>query len=49
MKSVLFPAFVVAAIAIFTTYRIHVRRRFEKLKVSGGRKALAHNLVDRSR
>jgi hypothetical protein len=47
MKSVLFPAFVVAVIAVFATYRIHVRRRFEKLRMSGGRKAFVRNIFDR--
>ncbi len=48
MKS-LFPAVVLAAAAVVAAYRFRARRRFEKLKVSGGRKALVLNLVDRSR
>ncbi len=49
MKSALFPALVFAAFAVATTFRIRARRRFEKLKLSGGRKALVLNLVDRNR
>lgn len=48
MKS-LFPALVLAAATAVAAYRFRVRRRFEKLKVSGGKKALFLNLMDRNR
>lgn len=49
MQSALFPAAVLAAVAIFYVRRAVVRRRFERSNVSGGRKALVLNLVERSR
>lgn len=47
MTSALFSAFVLIVVASLATYRIRMRRRYEKLKVSGGRKAFALNLFDR--
>ena len=49
MQSALIPADVVAVVAFAVGSKIHARRRFSKLKVSGGRMALVLNLVDRSR
>jgi hypothetical protein len=49
MQSALFPAVVLAVVAFATGSKILARRRFSKLKVSGGRMALVLNLVDRSR
>jgi hypothetical protein len=49
MQSALFPAVVLVVLAVATGSKIYARRRFSKLKVSGGRMALVLNLVDRSR
>jgi hypothetical protein len=49
VQSALFPAAVLAAIAVLYVRRALARRRFERSNVSGGRKALVLNLVDRSR
>ncbi len=49
MQSVLVPVAVVAVVAVFAGRKALVRRRFEKMKVSGGRMALVLNLVNRSR
>jgi hypothetical protein len=49
MQSALVPGLVVVAVATVAGYRAYTRRRFAKLKVSGGRMALVLNLVDRSR
>jgi len=49
VQSALFPAAVLAVIAVFYVRRTIARRRFERSNVSGGRKALVLNLVDRSR
>ncbi len=49
MAAALFPAVVLAAVAVFASVRFQARRRYERLKVSGGRKALVLNLMDRSR
>lgn len=48
MQSALFPAALVAIVAVFFVRRALARRRFERTNVSGGRKALVLNL-DRSR
>jgi hypothetical protein len=49
MQSALVPAAILAVIAVATGSKIYARRRFAKLKVSGGRMALVLNLVNRSR
>lgn len=49
MQSALVPAVVVAVVAVVAGRRALARRRFEKMKVSGGRMALVLNLVNRSR
>ncbi|WP_242333549.1 MULTISPECIES: hypothetical protein [Anaeromyxobacter] len=47
MQSALLPALVLAAAAIVVGQRIRARRRFARLKVSGGRMALVLNIVNR--
>ena len=49
MQSAVVPGLVLAVVAAVAGYRVYARRRFAKLKVSGGRMALVLNLVDRSR
>jgi hypothetical protein len=45
--SALLPAFVLAGIGLAAGYRYLARRRVSKLRLSGGRKALALYLADR--
>ena len=47
MQSALFPALVLAVLAFAVGFKIRARRRFAKLKVSGGRMALVLNIVNR--
>ncbi len=49
MSSALVPGLVVVVLAVAAALRFRARRRYERLRVSGGRKALVLNLVDRSR
>ena len=44
---VLFPVLVVVAAAIGFALKHHQRRQWERRKISGGRKALVLNLVER--
>ncbi len=48
MSSALVPGLVVVVVAAVAGVRFRARRRFERLRVSGGRKALLLN-IDRSR
>jgi hypothetical protein len=47
MQSALLPALVLAAAVFVVGQRIRARRRFARLKVSGGRMALVLNIVNR--
>lgn len=47
MQSALFPALVLAAVAVVVGQKLRARRRIAKLKVSGGRMALVLNIVNR--
>ena len=47
IQSARFPARVLAAVAVAVGSKIRARRRFAKLKVSGGRMALVLNIVNR--
>ncbi len=47
MQSALLPALVLAAVAVAVGQKIRARRRFARLKVSGGRMALVLNIVNR--
>jgi hypothetical protein len=47
MQSALFPALVLVVVAVAVGSKIRARRRFAKLKVSGGRMALVLNIVNR--
>jgi hypothetical protein len=49
MSAALVPGLVFVVVATVVGVRYRARRRFERLRVSGGRKALVLNLVDRSR
>lgn len=48
MSSALVPGLAVVFVAVFAGVRLRARRRYERLRVSGGRKALVLNL-DRTR
>jgi hypothetical protein len=43
----LLPAFAVAAVGVGAALRYRARRRYAKLRISGGRKALVLYLADR--
>jgi hypothetical protein len=47
VTSALVPAFLFAAFGVGAALRYRARRRFQSLKISGGRKALALYLADR--
>ncbi len=47
MQSVLFPGCVLAVVAYLAISKIRARRRFARMKVSGGRMALVLNLHNR--
>lgn len=49
MQSLLVPAAVLAVVAAFAAHRALTRRRVAKMKVSGGRKALVRNIMERDR
>jgi hypothetical protein len=47
--SALLPALVLAAVAVAGATRYVQRRRLARMKISGGRKSLALNLMERGR